>query len=153
MFKNLFIAALLKIFMNIRRLAIFLLIISGLALLSIYQPTLTGKTTITEYEPELANVSRVIDGDTIETNLGTVRLLGINTPEKGKPGYETAKQFLEQIENKTVELLRDSEDVDKYNRLLRYVHYQGSFVNLEILENGCHLWCVHHSNKYIGVPT
>jgi hypothetical protein len=43
-------------------------------------------------------VIKVIDGDTIATNNSErVRLLGINTPEKGRYGYEEAKEFLEEL--------------------------------------------------------
>ena len=31
---------------------------------------------------------RAVDGDTIETSHGTVRVLGIDTPERGEPCYE-----------------------------------------------------------------
>ena len=65
----------------------FFLIIICLGLFSVYYPNLTGQSVFEEYEFEEAIVIRVIDGDTIETDLGTVRLLGINTPEKGKPYY------------------------------------------------------------------
>lgn len=69
----------------VKRLIIFLLIIILLALLSYYYPYLqsitTGKSIINDdinYQKEPAFVTRVVDGDTIETNLGTIRLLGIN---------------------------------------------------------------------------
>ena len=41
-------------------------------------------------------VTKVIDGDTIETSVRKkpVRIEGIDTPEKGKPGYSEAKQDL-----------------------------------------------------------
>src|SRR3990167_2643511 len=60
-------------------------------------------------EKESFFVSRVIDGDTVEIeNLGnkeSVRLVGINTPERGEYLYSEAKAFLEsQVANKTVEL-------------------------------------------------
>ena len=46
-------------------------------------------------EKEIVIVKRVIDGDTIELESGErVRLLGINTPEKGEWLYEEAKKFL-----------------------------------------------------------
>jgi len=106
-----------------------------LALLSIYYPEPTGKT-IQQYEKESAFVIRVIDGDTIKTDKGTIRLLGINTPERNKPYYHEAKKFLQKFENKSIEILRDSEDLDRYERKLRYVFYQDRHLNLEILEQG-----------------
>ncbi|MGB2842733.1 MAG: hypothetical protein WBC40_09725 [Halobacteriota archaeon] len=50
--------------------------------------------------PEITSaiVSRIIDGDTIELQNGErVRLLGINTPEKGQPYYEEATNRLKEL--------------------------------------------------------
>src|SRR3989344_2735987 len=50
-------------------------------------------------------IERVIDGDTIVSNGTSIRLLGINTPERGEKYYEEAKSFLEaRVLNKTVVL-------------------------------------------------
>lgn len=83
-------------------------------------------------------VSRVIDGDTFETIGGnTVRLIGINTPEKNEPYYDEAKERLSDlIENKKVILTKDKENKDKYGRLLRYVYVDDIFVNLKLIEEG-----------------
>lgn len=46
--------------------------------LAYFYPKLTGKTV---YETKTANITRVIDGDTIETDIRVIRLLGINNKE------------------------------------------------------------------------
>jgi len=128
--------------MNLKRLVAFILVIILLALLSIYYPRLTGKSISDSknYEREKVFVERVIDGDTIVYRIGNIsqhcRLLGINTPEKKMPYYQEAKDFLKQIENKTVDILRDNEDEDKYNRKLRYIFYEDRLLNVEILQEG-----------------
>ncbi len=121
----------------LKRLMIFILIIFLLGILSIYYPQLTGKV-VSEimYEKEPAFVMRVIDGDTLESDIGNIRLLGINTPERGKPYYEEAKIFLEHVENKSIDILRDKENEDRYYRKLRYVFYNERLLNIEILERG-----------------
>lgn len=92
-------------------------------------------------------VSRVIDGDTFELCSGdTIRLLCVDTPEKGEEGYEDAQYFLEDlILYNTVELKESNYDglnKDKYNRLLRWVYISNStsgeqiFVNKYLLEEG-----------------
>lgn len=92
-------------------------------------------------------VSRVIDGDTFELCSGeTVRLLCVDTPEKGKEGYEEAKVFLEDlILYKQVRLESSNyngNNTDKYDRLLRWVYISNStsgeqiFVNKYLLEEG-----------------
>ncbi|MDP3027554.1 MAG: thermonuclease family protein [Nanoarchaeota archaeon] len=124
--------------MKLKRLLAFLIVIALLALLSVYYPKLTGESIKeNEYEKETIFVSRVIDGDTFEDDSGqSYRLLGINTPEKKMPYYQEAKDFLRQIENKTVDILRDNEDEDKYNRKLRYIFYEDRLLNVEILQEG-----------------
>ena len=39
-------------------------------------------------------IERIIDGDTIESDIGNIRLLGINTPERGEKYYNEARDFL-----------------------------------------------------------
>jgi micrococcal nuclease len=88
-------------------------------------------------------VIKVIDGDTFTINSGeTIRLLCVDTPEKGKKGYENATDFLETlILNKEVILISSITDKDDYNRSLRYVYVNSPslseplFVNQLILDN------------------
>lgn len=86
-------------------------------------------------------ITRVIDGDTVEGILDeekvTVRLLGINTPERGEWLYSEAKEFLEvRILNKTVSLEFGKDKTDKYGRTLAYLNFRGENVNVEIVRNG-----------------
>lgn len=127
--------------MRWRNFIIFISVLVLLGVLSVYLEMTGEVVKEIKYEREPAFVTHVVDGDTIEAVIGDgkierIRLLGVNAPERGKPYYSEAKAFLAQIENKSVEILRDNEDVDKYNRKLRYVFYKGAFVNFEILENG-----------------
>ena len=129
--------------MKAKRLFIFFLVILLLSIFSILYPQLTGQITKqVEYEKEPATLLRVIDGDTIVVSGNTIgnnthiRMLGINTPEKKMPFSGEAANFLKQFENKTIFLLRDKEDTDKYQRKLRYIFYEDRFINKEILENG-----------------
>src|SRR5688572_14185473 len=42
----------------------------------------------------IANVTKVIDGDTIDIEGGErIRFAIVNTPERGQPGYQEAKQY------------------------------------------------------------
>ncbi len=108
-----------------------------LGLLSIYYPRLTGKVVKeVDYDLEDCFVNRVIDGDTLVCDNETIRLLGIDTPERGEEYYQEAKDFLKQVEEKNIKILRDWEDLGKYKRKLRYVFYKDRLINIEILEYG-----------------
>lgn len=83
-------------------------------------------------ESNKAYVKSIVDGDTIKVELQgktyTVRLIGVNTPETNHPtkgvepyGFE-AKEFTKRIlTGKTVWLEFDTQEKDKYERLLAYV--------------------------------
>jgi micrococcal nuclease len=96
-------------------------------------------------------VSTVIDGDTVELENGeTVRLIGINAPEAGRPCYTESKNKLEELtKGKTVKLERDVVDKDIYNRLLGYIYVDDTFVNLEIVRLGfAHAYEYGSNTKY-----
>lgn len=89
-------------------------------------------------QSSIVHVERIVDGDTIELEDGRkVRLLGINTPEKGEIYYEEAKKFLEnELLNKTAELKLGKEEKDLYNRTLGYIFLQGENINKKIIAEG-----------------
>ena len=83
-------------------------------------------------------VEKVVDGDTVILENGKrVRLLGINSPEKGQKFYEEAKTRLKKlVEGKKVILKEDFDDEDKYGRWLRYVYIGGELVNAKLVREG-----------------
>jgi len=85
-----------------------------------------------------AVVVDIKDGDTliIEGSI-QVRLLGINTPERGKPYYDNTTKFLRDlVQGKRIKLEADSEDVDQYGRLLRHIFLEDIHINKEIIKAG-----------------
>lgn len=83
-------------------------------------------------------ITRVLDGDTIELKGGDkLRLLSIDTPEKGEPLYNEATQFLSDIAlGNAAHIEYANLRRDKYGRLLGYLYIDTIFVNKVILENG-----------------
>ena len=75
-------------------------------------------------------VTRVIDGDTFETNRRKhpVRLANVDTPEKRQPGYQKAKQALKGlIEGEYVTVERKA--IDPYRRTVANVKVGRKSVN------------------------
>ncbi len=101
----------------------------------------------------LFEVSRAIDGDTIELSGGQkVRFLEINTPEKGMKWSAEAAAFTENAVSDSIYLTRDAEDEDKYGRLLRYVFTDDSFVNAELVQQGlATVFIVGNDTKYANL--
>ena len=83
-------------------------------------------------------VTKVVDGDTVVIGGGiTVRLIGIDAPERGNCFFEQSKNELEeQILGKEIGLEKDVSETDKYGRLLRYIWVGDSMVNEELVRNG-----------------
>jgi endonuclease YncB( thermonuclease family) len=84
----------------------------------------------------------VVDGDTIKTSVGTVRLIGIDTPERGECNYQAATlelgYALAAHGNTVVLASKSGEDTDKYGRLLRYFESakDGTDFNLHMVSTG-----------------
>lgn len=99
----------------------------------------------TAYEYK-ATVVRWIDGDTVELTVDVgfnlsygnhFRLEGIDTPERGKPGYLEAKARANQIAPPGTVLLATTSKADKYGRWLVYLHQEvGPPINAILLDEG-----------------
>jgi|Deesub1362B_J571_1020462.scaffolds.fasta_scaffold00525_2 micrococcal nuclease len=94
--------------------------------------------TLDNYE-YVGTVTRIIDGDTIEVDGIRVRLVGIDTPERGEPGFKEATEFTASLcsVGSTAGLdIDDLEPKDKYGRTLAVVYCNGVNVNAELLRQG-----------------
>jgi micrococcal nuclease len=78
----------------------------------------------------------MVDGDTIETSAGTVRIIGIDAPETGECGYTEAYALVSSLLSRgdpTILTLPDGEnDADQHGRSLRYVD------TADGVDIGCH---------------
>lgn len=89
-----------------------------------------------------ARVARVIDGDTLETADGQrIRLVQIDAPESSGECYGAeATAALQALlpQGSRIGLERDPrlDDVDRYGRLLRYVHTGGRNINIVLVRRG-----------------
>jgi len=99
---------------------------------------------------ETGVVEEVVDGDTIRVQVGgataTVRLIGIDAPERSHPslgkeyfGDEAAAYLSSLCLGKTVRMEQGEEETDRYDRLLRYVFLvppDGRLLNIEMIRAG-----------------
>lgn len=96
---------------------------------------------------KLLQIIQVVDGDTIKVSeLGTLRIIGIDTPETVDPrkpvqcfGSEATQKANELLNGKRVRLEFDNSQgrIDKYGRTLAYVYREdGLFFNLEMVKQG-----------------
>jgi micrococcal nuclease len=94
-----------------------------------------------------ARVVRVVDGDTIEAEVGgadeDVRYIGVDTPETVKPGTpvqcfgpQASAYNHRLVEGRSVRLVFDRERRDVYGRLLAYVYLHGRLVNAALVRGG-----------------
>lgn len=78
-------------------------------------------------EENLHEVTRVVDGDTLEVagekgKVVTVRILNMTAPERGECFYKESKKALEDfLKDKKIKLEKDVSGMDSYERLLRHV--------------------------------
>ena len=107
---------------------------------------LPSEPTGLEAAQELPTVTRVIDGDTVVVEgVGTVRLIGVDTPETVDPrrpvqyfGKE-ASDFTKQLAmGSRARLEFDQDRTDRYGRTLAYLYLQPDnlLLNAEIIRQG-----------------
>lgn len=81
-----------------------------------------------------AKVIRWVDGDTVVTTKGTIRVIGVDTPEKGRCGAAKATRLAKRTApvGSIVRLgnPRSVDDRDRYQRKLRYVVKKSTNVDI-----------------------
>ncbi|MCB0200844.1 MAG: lamin tail domain-containing protein [Anaerolineae bacterium] len=89
-----------------------------------------------------AQLTNVVDGDTIDVLIDgqteRVRYIGIDTPERGDPGYQAATDAnAALLGSGQLQLVADTSDRDRYDRLLRYVYTGENYmVNVGLVAGG-----------------
>ena len=101
-----------------------------------YVFTENTEPVFTDYDGQ---ITRVIDGDTLIIDQTTIRLSLVNSPERGEPGYQEARDFASTVcpVGSNAEFVEDSWQLtDKYGRSLGLVYCNDMFLNELLLTNG-----------------
>jgi micrococcal nuclease len=88
-------------------------------------------------------VTNIVDGDTLDARSAAgvverIRIIGIDTPERGECGFMEASAALQTLVlGKQVTLVAGARDNrDRYDRLLRYVDVGSTDAGLELIKAG-----------------
>ena len=104
---------------------------------------------------EAGVVTHVVDGDTIDVaGVGRIRVIGIDTPERGACGYDSATQAMAALVlGEEAQLLPGAvDDADRYGRLLRYVDVGRVDAGLHLIEQGWAIARYDSRDGYGGHP-
>ena len=110
----------------------------------IFEKPLDNLSAIYWYE---VDVKRVVDGDTFvgDIRLGFglsrskqyFRLAMIDTPERGQPGYQEAKDYLvARIQGRRIMINSSHDSTGRYKRIIAQCCIDGQNVNQQLLELG-----------------
>ena len=116
----------------------------GIALVGLAAAACFGSISIEEYPTGLrcpdcpaTGISRVIDGDTLDTRMGRVRLFGVDAPERGERCYSQAVSALRQLAGRTVKVEPGPRSLDQGGRLLFYLYTEeGNSIDEILVEQG-----------------
>ena len=93
--------------------------------------------TISCADCPLAPVDQVIDGETLDSNYGRVRLYGVNAPDQGYGCYQEATARLRELAGDSVRLELGPRKKDSSGRVLAYVHTEaGDSVDAALVREG-----------------
>ena len=108
---------------------------------TVYLPIATTPAPIVQW----GTVTHIVDGDTLDVTLECceciptfrVRLLAIDTPERGECYYSEAKMALGGlVDGQRLGLERDASEWDSFGRLLRHVYVGDVWVNGAMVAQG-----------------
>ena len=86
---------------------------------------------------QLVDVTKVVDGDTLDTSVGRVRFFGVDTPERGKSCFREATNFTRSAAGDKVRLETGPRRTDSYGRRLAYVYdFSGDSIDAELISGG-----------------
>jgi len=99
--------------------------------------TSSSEHTLVCTDCQLVDVTKVIDGDTLDTTVGRVRFFGVDTPEKGDQCFTEATEFTRIAAGTKVRLETGPRRTDSYGRRLAYVYESsGESIDAQLISRG-----------------
>ena len=100
-------------------------------------PTSSSEQALVCTDCQLVDVTKVIDGDTLDTSVGRVRFFGVDTPERGKSCFQEATNFTRIAAGDKVRLETGPRRTDSYGRRLAYVYdSSGDSIDAQLISGG-----------------
>ena len=101
------------------------------------------------YFPKKAKVKRVVDGDTVVLENGSiVRYVGITAPENNEPfERQSTDENKKLVEGKVVKLEYDNYKGDKFGRILAYLIIDGRNISVEMARKGLAQVVIYQKKK------
>ena len=95
------------------------------------------RTTLCCTTCKVINVGKTIDGDTIDSSEGRIRLFGINAPERGERCYKEAKTKLQELSGQNIRVESGPRPTDNFRRRLYYAYTEsGESIDEHLIEQG-----------------
>ncbi len=118
-------------------------------IMEILENTDRYKTQNISYFPKKAKVKRVVDGDTVVLENGSVvRYVGITAPENKEPfEKESTEENRRLVEGKTISLEYDNYKADKFGRILAYLIVDGKNISVEMARKGLAQVVIYQKKK------
>ena len=96
-----------------------------------------AETTLRCADCPEAQVVRIIDGDTLDTSKGRVRLFGVDAPERGQRCATEATERLRELAGDEVRLEDGPRLTDPFGRTLAYVYTEnGASIDEALIREG-----------------
>lgn len=98
---------------------------------------ISPETLFTCSNCETARLIRVVDGDTLETSVGTIRFYGVDTPERGERCSIEATELTTRMAGTQVRLENGPRLNDRFGRRLAYVYdITGKSLDIQLVRGG-----------------
>ena len=127
----------LKLALHRTRISAQLLGVAGLALAAVWALGFFESGRLMCPDCQSVSVLRIIDGDTLVTSIGRVRLYGINAPEVGERCSRDATEELRRLAGNRVRVEDGPRLYDVFDRRLAYLYRaDGQSIDAALIEGG-----------------